>query len=77
MMHIKEPLLLFGNSNPCGGSGFPLAICVVLYHISDANCKQNMLNASLNKIVPSSLPFRVKNISDANITINKGQFTAS
>ena len=24
MVHIKEPLLLFGMSNPCGGSGFPL-----------------------------------------------------
>ena len=22
MMHIKEPLLLIGKSNPCGGSGF-------------------------------------------------------
>ena len=24
MMHIKEPMLLIGNSSPCGGSGFPL-----------------------------------------------------
>ena len=23
MMHIKEPLLLIGESSPCGGSGFP------------------------------------------------------
>ena len=26
MMHIKEPLLLIGKSNPCGGSGFPLSL---------------------------------------------------
>ena len=26
MLHIKEPLLLIGNSSPCGGSGIPLAI---------------------------------------------------
>ena len=26
MMHINEPLLLLGNSNPCGGSGFPLSL---------------------------------------------------
>ena len=36
MMHIKEPLLLIVKSSLCGGSGFPLAICVVLYHMSDA-----------------------------------------
>ena len=24
MMHIKEPLLLIGKSNPCGDSEFPL-----------------------------------------------------
>ena len=36
MVHIKEPLLLIGKSSLCGGSGFPLAICVVLYHMSDA-----------------------------------------
>ena len=36
MMHMKEPLLLIGKSSPCGGSGFPLAIRVVLYHMSDA-----------------------------------------
>ena len=39
MMHIKEPLLLIGKSNPCGGSGFPLSlsewsvnICLTLYN---------------------------------------------
>ena len=26
MMHIKEPLLLIGKSNLCGGSGFPLSL---------------------------------------------------
>ena len=26
MMHIKEPLLLIGNSSPCGGSGFHLSL---------------------------------------------------
>ena len=36
MMHIKEPLLLIGKSSPCDGSGFPLAIWVVLYHMYDA-----------------------------------------
>ena len=36
IMHIKDPLLLIGNSSSCGGRGFPLTICVVLYHFSDA-----------------------------------------
>ena len=36
MVHIKELLLLIGKSSPCGSSGFPLTICVVLYHMSDA-----------------------------------------
>ena len=36
MVHIKEPLLLIGKSIPCGGCGFPLWLCVVLYHMSDA-----------------------------------------
>ena len=26
IVHIKEPLLLFGKSSPCGGSGFPLSL---------------------------------------------------
>ena len=26
MVHIKEPLLLIGKSNPCGGSGFSLSL---------------------------------------------------
>ena len=39
VMHIKEPLLLIGKSNPCGGSRFPLSlsvwyftICLMLYN---------------------------------------------
>ena len=35
MVHIKESLLLMGKSSRCGGSTFPLAIRVVLYHMSD------------------------------------------
>ena len=26
MVHIKEPLLLIGNSSLCGGSGFPFSL---------------------------------------------------
>ena len=51
MVHIKEPLLLLGKSNLCGGSGFPfslsewsLTICLTPY-----NRKYNVLSASLNK----------------------------
>ena len=51
MVHIKEPLLLIGKSNPSGGSGFPLSlfewsvtICVTPY-----NRKYNVLSVSLNK----------------------------
>ena len=29
MVHIKEPLLLFGKSSSCGGSGFPLSLSEV------------------------------------------------
>ena len=36
MMHIKEPLLLIRKSSPCGCSGVPLAVWLVLYHMSDA-----------------------------------------
>ena len=50
MMHIREPLLLFGKSSPCGGSEFLLSlsewsftICLTSY-----NRKLNVLNASLN-----------------------------
>ena len=33
MVHIKEPLLLIGMSNPCGGSGFPLSLYVWYFTI--------------------------------------------
>ena len=33
MVHIKEPLLLIGKSNPCGGSGFHLSLCGSLLHV--------------------------------------------
>ena len=37
MVHIKHTLLLIGKSSPSSGScGFPLAIFVVRYHMSDA-----------------------------------------
>ena len=38
IMHIKEPLLLIGNSNICDGSGFPLSLSEWLFTIivSDA-----------------------------------------
>ena len=39
MVHIKEHLMLIGNSSPCGGSRFPLSlsewsftICLMLYN---------------------------------------------
>ena len=55
MMYIKEPLLLIGKSNPCGGSGFPLSlsewsftICPTLYYH-----KYNVVSASINKTFPS------------------------
>ena len=36
IVHIKEPLLLIGKSNPCSGtSRFPHAISVVFYNMSD------------------------------------------
>ena len=40
MVHIKEPLLLIGKSSTCGRSGFPLAICMVLYHITITKCAE-------------------------------------
>ena len=56
MMHIKEPLLLIGNSSPCsGGNGFPLLLSEWSFTImSDAyNRKYNVLSVSLNKTFPS------------------------
>ena len=64
MMHIREPLLLFGKSSPCGGSEFLLSlsewsftICLTPY-----NRKLNVLNAWLNKTFPSFLVQPVVNI---------------
>ena len=34
MMHIKEPLLLIGESSPCGASGFPLSLSKWSFTIS-------------------------------------------
>ena len=41
MMHIKEPFLLIGKSNPCGGSGFPLSLSEWFFTIclTPYNCK--------------------------------------
>ena len=58
-MHIKEPLLLFGKSSPCGGNRFTLSlsewsftICLMPY-----NCKYNVLSASLNKAFITTVIF--------------------
>ena len=58
MVHIKEPLLLIGKSNPCGGSGFPLSrylngpLPYIRRHIT---VNKNVLSVSLNKMFPSFL----------------------
>ena len=59
MMHIKEPLLLIGQSSTCGGSGFPISlsewsftICLTPYNRKI----KNVLSASLNKTFPFFLP---------------------
>ena len=33
MMHIKEPLLLIGESSPCGGSGFTFSLSELSFTI--------------------------------------------
>ena len=78
IVHIKEPLLLIGNSSLCGGSGFPfslsewsLTICLMPY-----NRKQNVFSASLNKTFPFlSFPtcfgIRVLEI-DSSLTSTRG-----
>ena len=38
IVHIKEPLLLIGKTSPCGGSGFPHAIRMVLYSNHKIKC---------------------------------------
>ena len=35
MVHVKDPLLLIGKNSPCGGSGFPFTISMLLYHMSN------------------------------------------
>ena len=49
MMHIKEPLLLIGKSNSCGGSGFPFSLFEWSFTICPTpyNRKFNLLSASL------------------------------
>ena len=58
MMHIKEPLLLIGNSSLCGGSGFPLSlsewpftICMTPYNRKEnvAGWNEKLLNGSIMK----------------------------
>ena len=53
--HTKEPLLLIGQSNPCGSSGFPLSLSEWSFTICPTpyNRKYNVLSASLNKTFPS------------------------
>ena len=70
MVYIKELLLLIEKSSLCGGSGFPLSlsewsftICLTQY-----NCKQNVLSASLNKIFPSFLPILNTSVSISSET---------
>ena len=50
MMHIKEPLLLFGKISLYGSSGFPLSLSK--WSLTPYNCKYNVLSASLNKTFP-------------------------
>ena len=47
MVHIKEPLMLIGKSNPCGGSAFPLSlsewsltICLTFIHSYKSRLEQ-------------------------------------
>ena len=58
MVHIKEPLLLIGMSNPCGGSGVSLSLSEWSFTICPTpyNRKLNVLSASLNKTFPSFTP---------------------
>ena len=58
MMHIKEPLLLIGNSSPCGGSGFHLSLSEWSFTICPTQYDRikMSLSASLNKRFPSVLP---------------------
>ena len=60
MVHIKETLLLIGNSSPCGGSRFPLSLSEWSFTICTIGLtvNKNMLSASLKNI--SFLPVRGK-----------------
>ena len=44
MMHIKDPLLLFGKGSPCGSSRFPALLNGPLPFV-----RCNVMSASLNK----------------------------
>ena len=51
---MKEPLLLFGKSSPCGGSGFPLSLSEWSFTICPTPYNRKyVLSASLNKTFPS------------------------
>ena len=54
-MHIKQPLLLIGNSNPYGSSGFSLSLSELSFtiYLMPHNRKLNVLSVFLNKIFPS------------------------
>ena len=52
MMYIKDPLLLIGNSSPCGSIGFLLSLsewsCTIC--LTPYNRKYNMLSSLLNSL---------------------------
>ena len=55
MVHIKEPLLLIGKSNPCGSCGFPISLSEWSFTICHVTVNKMCLSASLNKsVLPSS-----------------------
>ena len=60
IMHIKEPMLLIGKSNPCSvGSGFPFSLSEWFFTIYPTPYNRkftNVLSASLNKTFPSFPP---------------------
>ena len=59
VMHIKEPLLLIGKSNPSGSSGFPLSLCEWSFTICLMPYNHiKVLSASLNKTFPSFIEWQ-------------------
>ena len=50
MVHIKEPLLLIGESSLCGGSGFPLSLSEWFFTICPMPYKEGnvLFNDALN-----------------------------